>query len=317
MSDQRLIQAKSTAWAGMIVAILLIMMKGIVGLLSNSRALIADAAYSASVFAGSLAIRLGASPTKTSSSEEQTSRTAKAETITAILVAVLLLVVAMEIGISAVKTIFRGVSSPPEGYAVVAIVISILVKEVMFRYNYARGKKLASQSLIASAWEHRTDMYASFVALVGVTGALIGHSLEMKSLYIFDTVASFFIAILLLKMAYKLVLETVHSTDEHLLHAEDAAELISTVQKIKGIITVDELRARERGHYVLVDVKISVNPKISVHEGHEIARLVKQQLMKRFIHVSDVYIQVNPYDPGFPYKNNVDPDHSENASLLH
>jgi divalent metal cation (Fe/Co/Zn/Cd) transporter len=89
------------------------------------------------------------------------------------------------------------------------------------------------------------------------------------------------------------------------------------VQKIKGIITVDELRARERGHYVLVDVKISVNPKISVHEGHEIARLVKQQLLKRFIHVSEVYIQVNPYDPGFPYKNNVDPDQSENASILH
>jgi divalent metal cation (Fe/Co/Zn/Cd) transporter len=80
---------------------------------------------------------------------------------------------------------------------------------------------------------------------------------------------------------------------------------------------VDELRAREHGHYVLVDVKISVNPKISVYEGHDIARLVKQQLMMRFTHVSDVFIHVNPYDPGYPYKNNVDPDQDENASLLH
>jgi cation diffusion facilitator family transporter len=316
MSEQRLKQAESAAWLGIIVMVLLAVMKGVVGLLSNSRALIADAAYSASVAAGSLAVRIGAGSAKTSP-EEQSSGTGKAEAITAILVAVLLLVVGLEIGISAVKTIIRGVSKPPAGYAVIAVVVSILVKEVMFHYKYALGKKLASQAIISSAWEHRTDMYASFMALAGVTGALIGQSLEMKSLYIFDTIAGFFIALLLFKMAYKLVLETINTTAENVMHAEEAAELISTVQKIKGIITVDELRARERGHYVLVDVKISVNPKISVHEGHEIARLVKQQLMKRFSHVSDVLVHVNPYDPGFPYKNNVDPDQDESASLLH
>jgi cation diffusion facilitator family transporter len=314
MSEQRLKQADSAAWLGIIVMILLAVMKGIVGLLSNSRALIADAAYSASVAAGLLAIRIGVSSAKRSPNE---AGSGKAEAITAILVAVLLLVVGVEMGISAVKTIFLGVSKPPAGYAVIAIVVSVLVKEVMFHYKNALGKKLASQAIIASAWEHRTDMYASFIALSGVTVALIGHSLEMKSLYIFDTIAGFFIALLLFKMAYKLVLETILSTVEHVMHAEEAAEIISTIQKIKGIITVDELRARERGHYVLVDVKISVNPKITVHEGHEIARLVKQQLMKRFIHISDVYVHVNPYDPGFPYKNNVDPDQDESASLLH
>jgi cation diffusion facilitator family transporter len=315
MSEQRLKQAESAAWLGIIVMILLAVMKGVVGLLSNSRALIADAAYSASAAVGLIAVRI--SPAKTSPNDEQSSGSGKAEAITAILVAVLLLVVGVEIGISAVRTIFRGVSNPPEGFAVIAIVVSVLVKEVMFRYKYALGKKIANKTLIASAWQHRTDMYPSFVALTGVTVALIGQSLEMKSLYIFDTIAGFFIALLLCKMAFKLVLETIHSTVEHVMHADDAAELISTAQKIKGVITVDELRARERGHYVLVDVKISVNPKISVHEGQEIARLLKQQLMKRFVHVSNVLIHVNPYDPGFPYKNNVDPDQDESASLLH
>src|SRR6476659_7808270 len=101
MSELRLKHAKSTALVGMIVTILLTIMKGVVGVLSNSRALIADAAYSAVVVAGSLAVRIGAASAKTSPNEEQSSGSGKGEAITAVLVAVLLLVVGVEIGISA------------------------------------------------------------------------------------------------------------------------------------------------------------------------------------------------------------------------
>jgi cation diffusion facilitator family transporter len=317
MSDQRLKQTEFAAWMGIIITLLLAVMKGTVGLLSHSRALIADAAHTASAAAGSMAIRIGSRSAKKSLQIEPSYPSGKTEAIAAIIVSVLFLVVGAEIAISAVKTIIRGVSDPPEGIAVIALVVSISVKEAMFRYKYTLGKKIASQTLMASAWEHRTDMYASFVALVGVTGALIAESLKMKSFFIFDTIASFVIALLLLKMGYKRIIESIHSSVGHVIQLSEAGELMSTVQKIKGVITVDELRAREHGHYVLVDVKISVNPKISVYEGHDIARLVKQQLMKRFTHVSDVFIHVNPYDPGYPYKNNVNPDQDESATLLH
>ncbi|MEX2461471.1 MAG: cation diffusion facilitator family transporter [Paenibacillaceae bacterium] len=317
MSERRLKQAESAALVGMIVTLLLAIMEGVIGLLGHSRALIADAAYSASVVVGTLAGWMGSRPSKMFNKDEQPNAVGRADAITTITVAVVLLVVGVEIGISAVKSIIHGITSPPHGIAAIAIVVSLLVKEIMFRYKYALGREIANQALIASAWEHRNDMYASFVALVGVTGAWIGYSLEMESLFIFDTIASLFIALLLFRMGYKLVLDSIYSSVDQVMHAGDAAELISTVQRIKGVITVDELQAREHGHYVIVDVKISVNPKISVHEGHEIARLVKQQLMKRFIHVSDVFIHVNPYDPGYPYKNNIDPEQDESPSLLH
>jgi cation diffusion facilitator family transporter len=318
MSDQRFKQAEFAAWAGIIGNVLLAVMKGAVGLLSNSKALIADAAHSASDVAGSLAVLIGLRAAKKPPAEDHPyGRHGKAESIAAIIIAALLLVVGVEIAISAVKTIRLGVSEPPKSFAIIAIVISILVKEAMFRYKYNLGKKLASQALITNAWETRSDVYSSFAALAGVAGALIGRSLGMEQLYLLDPLASFFVALLLLRMGYKLVMESIHHTLDHVMHAEDAAELVSTVQKIKGVITVDDLRAREHGHYVIVDVKISVNPRISVLEGQDIARNAKQQLMKRFIHVSDVFIHVNPYDPGYPYKNNVDPDQEESQSLLH
>jgi cation diffusion facilitator family transporter len=317
MSDQRFKQAEFAAWAGIIVNIGLAIMKGTVGLLSNSKALIADAVHSASDVAGSLAVLIGLRVARMPPDEDHPYGHGKAESIAAIIVSVLLLVVGVEIGISAVKTVIHGVTAPPKGIAIIAIIISILVKEAMFRYKYNLGKKLSSQALIANAWEHRSDVYSSIAALAGVTGALLGDVFKLKSLYILDPMASFFVALLLLRMGYKLVMESIHNTMDHVMHAEDAAELIATVLKTKGVITVDNLRAREHGHYVIVDVKISVNPKISVHEGHDIARIVKQQLMIRFIHISDVFIHVNPYDPGYPYKNNVNPDQDETPSLLH
>jgi cation diffusion facilitator family transporter len=317
MSDQRYKQAEFAAWVGITGNLLLTIMKGAVGLSGNSKALIADAAHSASDVARSLADLIGLRAAKKPPRDDYPYRHGRAESIAAIIICVLLLVVGVEIAISAVKTIVHGVSAPPNSFAIIAIVISIVVKEVMFRYKYNLGKKLASKALIANAWEHRSDVYSSFMALAGVAGALIGNSLGVNQLYLLDPLASFFIALLLLRMGYKLVMEAIHNTFDQVMQAEDAAELVSTVQKIKGVITVDDLRAREHGHYVIVDVKISVNPKISVHEGHDIARNAKQQLMKRFIHVSDVFIHVNPYDPGYPYKNNVDSDQDESRSLLH
>jgi cation diffusion facilitator family transporter len=317
MSDQRFKQAEFAAWVGIIGNVLLAVMKGAVGLLSSSKALIADAAHSASIAAGAIAALIGLRVSKKRPDGDHSYGHGEAESIAAIIFSVLLLVVGVEIGIAAVKTMIHGVSAPPHSFAIIAIVISIAVKEAVFRYKYNLGKKLASQALIAKAWELRSDVYSSFAALAGVAGALIGSSLGIKQLYLLDPLASFFIALLLLRMGYKMGKKSIHNTMDHVMQAEEAAELVSTVQKIKGVITVDELRAKEHGHYVIVDVKISVNPKISVHEGHDIARNVKQQLMKRFIHVSDVLIHVNPYDPGYPYKNNVDPDQDESQSLLH
>ncbi|MNZ87298.1 Cation efflux family protein [compost metagenome] len=97
---------------------------------------------------------------------------------------------------------------------------------------------------------------------------------------------------------------------------EDPDEMLQLVQRIEGVITVQSLRAKEHGHYVIAEMVINVNPRISVLEGQEIAKRVKQLVMKRFIHVTDVLVYVEPYDPGFPYKSNHDPNQEQMPTLL-
>lgn len=317
MTDERFQKAEFAAWVGIVGNVVLAVLKGFIGMMSNSKALIADAAHSASDVAASFAVLIGIRAAKLPPDEDHPYGHGKAESIASIIVSVLLLIVGVELGISAVKTLWNGVEAPPKSYALIAIGISIVAKEAMFQYKYKLGKKISSQVLIANAWEHRSDVYSSIAALAGVLGAILGKYLDLPYLYYLDPAAGLFVALLVLRMGYKLVHEAIHNTLDHVLHQEDAAELINTVQRIKGVITVDDLRAREHGHYVVVDLKISVNPRITVLEGHDIAKSVKQQLMKRFIHVSDVFVHVNPYDPGYPYKNNMDLEQDDFPTLVH
>lgn len=317
MSETRFGKAEMAAWMGIIGNLTLAAVKGTIGFIAGSKALMADAVSSASDVAGSVAVLVGLKAARRPADADHPYGHGKAEPIAAIVVSVLMIVIGVEIGKSSLDVLRSGVQKAPEWIALVALAISILVKEVLFRYNYSLGKKLSSQALLAGAMDHRTDVFASFAAAVGVLGAMAGDVFNQPKLYMLDPLAGIFVSVLVLRTGYKMIRESVHNTMDHVLHEEDAAELIQTVQRINGVITVDGLRAREHGHYVIVDVKISVNPKITVAEGHEIAKLAKQHLMKRFIHVSDVLVHVNPYDPGYPYKNNVDPEQDEMPTLLH
>ena len=98
---------------------------------------------------------------------------------------------------------------------------------------------------------------------------------------------------------------------------ENDQELMKAALGVKGVVAIDSLHAREQGHYVIVDVKISVNPRITVVEGHDVGKAVKSLLMDRFSHISDVQIHVNPYDPGYPYKSNDDAGQEDFPTMLH
>lgn len=319
LSDQRfkLAQAEYAAWAGIFGNALLTTIKGGVGYLSGSKALIADSAHSASEVAGSIAALVGIRSAKLHADDQHPYDRGRTESITAIIVSVLLLIAGIEIGLSSLKKIAGGVDEPPQWNALITIVVALAVQEAIFRYNFRQGNKLSRPAWAANAAEHRSGVFASGIALIGIGGAILGNVFDTPQLYYLDPIAGVFISAMVLRKGFKLVVESIHNTMDRVLHEEDAEELLETIQRVKGVIAVDDLRAREHGHYVIVDVKISVNPRITVTEGHDIAKSVKLHLMKRFHHVSDVFIHVHPYDPGYPYKRNIDLDQDDFPTLLH
>jgi cation diffusion facilitator family transporter len=293
--EERFRQAEFAAIVGIIGNVALAVVKGVAGVLGNSKALLADAVHSASDVAGSLAVWIGLRAAKRPPDEDHPYGHGKAESIAAIIVAVLLFIIGIEIGRSAVLAFFQPLR-PPEIIAVYVLVLSILVKEAMFRYKYRLGKKLNSNAIIVNAYEHRSDVFSSIAALIGVGAAIIGGRWKIDWLLYADPVAGLFVSVLVLKMAWDLGKESIHTAIDHVLHEEETEYLRKAVLSFPDVKQIHELHAREHGHYVIVDLKIAVDPFITIEEGHRIGKKVKEKLLT-LPRVENVMVHINPYHP--------------------
>jgi cation diffusion facilitator family transporter len=287
-------QAEFAAILGIAGNIFLALLKWGIGTYANSRALIADAVNSASDVAGSLAVYYGIRVAKQPPDEDHPYGHGKAELIAAIIVAVLLMLVGFEIGKSSIEAFFKPVS-PPRLVAIVAVIVAIVVKEVLFRYNYRLGKRINSEALVVNAYEHRSDVYASLGVLVGIGAAILGGKMDIDWLVYADPIAGLFVSLLIIRTAWKLGKESIHNTMDHVMHEEDTLEFRELIEKVPGVKRINELHAREHGHYVIIDLKIAVDPHITVEEGHLIGKAVKKQLLEQ-ANVQNVLVHINPYN---------------------
>lgn len=285
----------TATWVGIIVNIILTILKVIGGFLAGSRALLADALHSASDIVGSVVVLFGVKIANKPPDEEHPYGHGKAENVASIIVALLLIVVGIEISISSIKIFFGDLPEAPGKIAIVILIISIIVKEILFQYKFWLGKKYRSSALISEAWHHRSDSLSSLAALIGVGLAIAGEYFGLDMLVYGDAVAGIVVSIIVIKVGYDLARDAATIFLEKVLSKEDIQHYKKTVLSVNGVKGIDELLARTHGHYIIVDIKISVDSTITVIEGHDIAVEVKSKLIKKHEEIEDVLIHINPY----------------------
>ncbi|WP_201007645.1 cation diffusion facilitator family transporter [Paenibacillus glycanilyticus] len=293
-TEQRYAKAKPAEQAGLWGTAALALFKGIVGGLAGSKSLLADAFRTAAECAAAFALLSGKQQ-----GSKKTAAMLRTEALTKVFLAVFFLITSLEIGISAIRSIAEGVDKPPHWTALAAILLSLLVREMFF-----------------SQKERGSSLYCSLAALVGAGGAMLGKAAALPALYYLDPAAAIVIAVIVMLSGYRTIAGFVRKDAKAEIQSEDTEILMQLIQRVEGVITVESIQAKEQGHYVVADIVISVNPRISVLEGHEIAKRTKQLLLTRFGHVTDVTIHVEPYDPGYPYKSNHDPNQEQMPTLL-
>jgi cation diffusion facilitator family transporter len=199
----------------------------------------------------------------------------------AVLGAVLLVTAAMRLQHPAA---LQAVSSPALAIAIVALA----AKEGLFRYMLAVAKRVRSQMLVANAWHARSDAASSLVVVVGVAGNLLGYTF-------LDLVAAAAVGVMIAHMGGKLALEAMAELIDTGLKAEEVEAIRQTLLSVHGVRGLHELRTRKMADNALVDAHIMVDPKISVSEGHYIAELARQAVLKNH-HVMDVMVHIDPED---------------------
>lgn len=271
-----------------IVNIMLSALKFVVGIISNSQALISDAVHSASDVVSTVAVIFGVNISARESDKSHPYGHERIESIFSILLSIMLFVTGISIGISAVKTIVNKEEiAIPGVMALVAAAISIVVKELMYRYTKHTADKINSSAMLADAWHHRSDAFSSIGSLIGVGGAILGFP-------ICDPIASIVICIFIAKASYDIFMDAVNRLIDRACTEEEVEKIRKCINEIDGVKNIDKLMTRRFGSKIYVDLEIAEDGNITLYEAHKIAERVHDNIENKIENVKHCMVHVNP-----------------------
>lgn len=264
------------------------------GILGRSAAMVADGIHSLSDLLSDFVVLAFTRISSKGKDRDHSFGHGKYETLATLIVSVILVSVGanmMSSGVKAIVAVFNGEILPkPGSIALIAAIISIAIKEILYHATIRVGKKTGSTVVIANAWHHRSDALSSIGSLIGIGGAiLLGDKWTML-----DPLASCIISIAIITVAVKMAMPSLAELLETSLPEEIVKEIETTTASVKGVNNVHELKTRRNGMSFIIDAHIVVDPDISVVEAHDIATAVEDALRTRYGQETQLSIHVEP-----------------------
>ena len=262
--------------------------KLLAGLLAHSGAMVSDAVHSISDVFSTFIVMIGVRLAGKESDREHPYGHERMECVAAIVLAGVLLATGLMIGYQGVQKILKPEELQVPGIlALCAAILSIAVKEAMFRYTRKTAKRIDSDALMADAWHHRSDALSSIGALIGIGGALMGFP-------ILDPIASLVICLFIGKAAYEIFRDAVNKMVDHSVDEETEKALRACALKEPGVLGIDRLMTRKFGSRIYVEMEISADGGMSLTDAHAIAENVHNDIENQFPKVKHIMIHVNP-----------------------
>lgn len=273
------------------VNLLLSLFKLLAGIVAHSGAMISDAIHSASDVGSTFVVIVGVNLSSKKSDKEHQYGHERMECVSSIILSGLLLATGIGIGMSGIENIIKSTSGAsiavPGTLALIAAVVSIVVKEWMFWYTRSAAKKINSGALMADAWHHRSDALSSIGAFVGIFGARLGYP-------ILDPIASIVICVMIAKASIDIFRDAIDKMVDHSCDAKTEESMKREILKVPGVRRVDLLKTRLFGSKMYVDIEIAADGNISLFDAHDIAENVHHTIENKFKDVKHCMVHVNP-----------------------
>ena len=281
-------------WIGSIVNFLLLVFKFIAGFLGHSSALVADAVHSLSDFATDIIVIVFVKISGKPEDDDHRYGHGKYETLATALIGVALFAVGIGLlvsGATKVADVIKGVVLPaPSMIALVAAAVSIVAKEILYRYTVRVGKNLNSQAVVANAWHHRSDAFSSIGTLIGIGGAiLLGEKWR-----ILDPLAAIVVSAFIIKVAADLLKPCVDELLERSLPAETEKRILDIIASFPEVSLPHHLRTRRIGNHIAIEVHLRMDGKTSLEDAHTVATNVERQLKSEFGPDTHIGIHMEP-----------------------
>ena len=262
--------------------------KFLAGFLAHSGAMISDAVHSASDVLATLIVILGVKLAGRDADRSHPYGHERLECVAALILAVILGATGLGIGWSGIRKITgSGELAVPGLLALIAAVVSIVVKEAMFWYTWLAAKKINSSALKAEAWHHRSDALSSVGSFAGILGARLGFPA-------LDLVASVVICLFILKAAWDILADALGKMTDHACPPAMEQEMADVILAQPGVLGLDTLNTRLFGDRVYVDVEIQADGDLPLKVTHATAQAVHDTLECQFPQVKHCMVHVNP-----------------------
>ena len=272
----------------------LLVFKFVAGIVGHSAAMVADAVHSLSDFVTDIIVlvfvKIGAKPQDSSHDYGH----GKFETLATLFVALALIGAAIGIIVSgSVKFVswLKGETLEMPGVlALWAALLSILVKEVLYRYTAARGKALDSPAVVANAWHHRSDALSSVGAAIGIGGAL----LLGEKWAVLDPLASIVVGAMLVRVAVELLKGSAGELTDSSLDEEVEKEIETIICSFPQVSEPHNLRTRRIGNRIAIETHVRMDGDMPLREAHDIVSAIEHGIKDRFGRNTLVTIHMEP-----------------------
>jgi cation diffusion facilitator family transporter len=274
---------------GLLVNLFLSGLKFAAGFYGRSQALVADAIHSLTDTTTDIAVIAGSHYWDRPPDEDHPYGHQRLETLVGVFIGIMLAAAGAGIGWKAISTLHEKHVSHPGWIAVLAALVSIVTKEILYRWTASAGKRVKSPAMAANAWHHRTDAISSMPVLVAVGGAKV-----FPSWSFLDHVGAAVVSIFILHAAIKIIWPGISELIDVGAPKEIQKRIYTVASKNNRVEEVHKIRTRYISTSIQVDMHIVVDGEISVREGHDIADDVRDSIIDEIAEVVDVVVHVDP-----------------------
>lgn len=276
------------------VNVVLLLFKFVAGIVGHSAAMVADAVHSLSDFVTDVIVLVFVHISGKPKDKSHDYGHGKYETLAMTIIGMSLLAVAIGIvysGVMKVSSWLNGEQLEAPGLlALWAALLSVLLKEAVFRYSMVKARQLKSQAVEANAWHHRSDALSSIGTAVGIGGAIfLGQRWT-----VLDPVASVIVGLFIVKVSFDLLRNGIGDLMEQSLPDEVEAEILRLAASVPGITDPHDLRTRRIGNHYAIELHILMDGNISLCEAHDKASEVEELLRDYYGQETHVVVHVEP-----------------------
>ncbi len=279
---------------GSIVNTVLMIFKFVAGFAGGSAAMIADAVHSLSDFLTDIVVLVFVKISSKPQDDDHKYGHGKYETLATILIGIALMAVGAMIFLSSADKIYDYIQDVPLEspgiIALIAAIVSIILKEWTYHFTKREGEALDSPAVIANAWHHRSDALSSIGTATGIGGAILLGS----KWAVLDPIAAVIVSVFIFKTAYTLISDSLSDLLERCLPKEVEDEIISIAQSMPDVSNAHNLRTRRIGSNYAIEMHIRMPGDTPLHEAHETASAIERQLRDKYGSQTHISLHVEP-----------------------